>query len=374
MYVAGVLAVGSSGYRLWRSRRNLTHGVTYLCLAVVCIGLGAMLSAPATVVLTQQLEPFANATRLVANALACVGAFCVQALSAYMAFPVLRAHRTVGYQSVLLVVAIMTMTVLLASAPIDSRPDFVSTFADEPGVLGYVLVLGGYIACSLAAFIRNIESWIRWCDRPWLRRGLRVIQVGSVSGIGWAVYKSIAAIYVYATDNSLSAAPTTGFSAASIALIGLGATMPTWGPYLATPAHRWRLVRTYRLLRPLRDALVADVALSSHQPPRDVARAADERLAELVVEIRDGLLALAPYRAQADTAVIGSPDAETEAAEIVAALAARRAGVVPTSTAPPAPEEDLLDVTAETTWLRRVAREFVQQQRRAPERSYQGMP
>ncbi|GAA4864111.1 DUF6545 domain-containing protein [Saccharopolyspora rosea] len=85
------------------------------------------------------------------------------------------------------------------------------------------------------------------------------------------------------------------------------------------------------------------------------------RLARRLVEIRDGLLLLAPYRDPALDAELRTASADpavVEAARVAAALSAHRRGAPPRPDPPEPPAVQAADVASETAWLRRVARAY----------------
>nr|WP_263251937.1 MAB_1171c family putative transporter [Saccharopolyspora rosea] len=237
LWSAGLVAVLLSGHRLYRARRHLTPGVLYLCSAVSCVGVSAALAAPGTLTATLRLEPFPGATRLVANGFAMASAFCVHGLLINLVSERDRARRAVRRQLVLLVVAFAVLAGLLVAAPIRSTSDFVARYAREPAVVGYVLLFCAYIAWSLGNFVRLIQHHRRYSDRPLMRVGLAIAQVGTAVGTVWAVWKSVAALVVLATGRRLTVeGPVSAvLSAACVALIAVGVTLPTWFPLLARP-------------------------------------------------------------------------------------------------------------------------------------------
>jgi hypothetical protein len=379
LWAAAAIAVSAAAYRLLCARRALTPGVRYLCFAIAAVGLSAAVIAPGTLDAATRIEPFPNATRLLGNELALVAAFNVHGLLAHLALPTVQVRRVMRRQAVILITALATMTVLLGIAPTVATADFVSANAHNLRVLGYLLVFCTYIAIAAAQFIRLIHAYVQLSDRPWLRRGLSIIQLGAALGVVWAVCKSAAAGVVFATGAPVTTErPTSAvLSAGCVILVACGSTMPTWGPALARPlrwAHRYH---TYRALRPLWLSLTRAFPETVHPatengitPP---GRGIEWKLARRLVEIRDGLLLLTPYRdprigtavhAAALRANRSDPQAIAEATELHAALQRRRQGdQPPTETPPPpppaaAPAPQPVGLDAETAWLHRVARAY----------------
>lgn len=369
-WVAGLIAVLASSYRLGRARRHLTPGVVYLSGAVGSVGLAAAVIAPDTLKVTAPIEPFPNATRLVGNGLAMLSAWCTHGLLSHSVLDPAQVRAAIRRQAVILVVAVATMTALLATAPVASNPDFVAKNTTVPSVLGYLLIFCAYIAVSLGNFIRLIQRYVRLTERPWLRRGLVITQTGSGIGIAWAVSKSSFAVIVFTTGLRLTIETpiSAGLSAACVTLVAIGSTMPTWAPALAKHVRWVQHHHTYGVLTPLARALHDTLPELAHRlDTAAVSRDIEWRLARRLVEIRDGLLLLAPYRASvgldepelpADYARHSDPEAAAEAIAVAAALRARQAGA-PAAVAVPAPPEHQADgLEDETAWLRRVARAY----------------
>ncbi|GDY30153.1 MAB_1171c family putative transporter [Gandjariella thermophila] len=344
----------------------------YLCLAIAAVGVSAAMIAPGTLRLTAPVEPFPNATRLAGNGLAMVAAFFVHCLLSHTVLAPGRVSRAIRRQAGILLAALAAMTVLLASAPLPaSSPDFVAAYAGDPHVLGYVLLFCGYVGFAAGQFIRLIHDYIRLSDRPWLRRGLTVVQIGAGFCVCWAIAKCTAAVVVYLTGRPLAVENpvSANLSAACIGLVAIGSTMPTWGPVAAAPLRWLRHHRAYRVLHPLWAALrdaIPEITQAAGESDTDQPRDIGWRLARRVIEIRDGLLLLAPYRDPSTGAAARpenhgrrpDPAAAAEAAEIAAALRARRAGAAPAVAVPRPPEHQAEDLAAETAWLRRVARAY----------------
>ncbi|WP_328608691.1 hypothetical protein OG943_06085 [Amycolatopsis sp. NBC_00345] len=224
------------------------------------------------------------------------------------------------------------MCVLFALTP-DLKPH-------SPWVMEYCFA---YAAAQIPAFAGVIRLGLRYA-RPAgpapLRTGLCLAVAGTAAGVLYLVDKTV-----------LAAAPRWGFGyplghaflvsqalpAAAHVLVLVGVTLPGAATWLDR-------CRRYRHLRPLWTALYrADPAIALDPPDgphRLVPWGLRMRLYRRVIEIRDGLLALQPYRdpavalaARESGASAGLRgrrlDAAVEAAAVVAALRARAGGVVP---------------------------------------------
>jgi hypothetical protein len=231
----------------------------------------------------------------------------------------------------------------------------------SPWVMEYCFA---YAAAQIPAFAAVIVLCLRYArmagDRV-LRLGLRLVVAGTAGAILYLVNKTV-----------LAAAPRFGFSFPAGREFPLGSALPAAAHLLvllgvAAPALAGWLAR-YRLHRRLRplwmDLYRADPGIALDPPGFPAAGDLKLRLYRRVIEIRDGLLALQPYRdpeavaAATETALrAGLRDerlaADVEAAVVVAALRARAGG-----TAPAAPEVLVSggdDLASDTAFLSEVA-------------------
>jgi hypothetical protein len=368
MWIAGLSAMVGGTLRFVRARRQLSPGAVYLGAAILFVGIAAVLLAPGTLMVGSHVEPFPNAERLVADILGMIAAWCVHALLIHLVGDdANRARAAVARQTVILVVAAVAMTVLLVTARIPFNPDFVSAFAERPGVLGFLLLFCAYIGWSAGNFVRLIRRYLRLTDRPWLQVGLVVSQVGAGFGVAWAIGKSVAALIVFATGRplGLESAMSPVLAGLCVGLIAIGATVPTAGP-AALRVTTWATHHyAYRALRPLRQLLSPVLLYIESAGGVDVpdSRSILERLSNRVIAVRDALLFLAPYRdaelgAAARNVSKRDPEAAAEATELGAALRAWQSGAAPITMTPPPPPRRVDDLDAETAWLLRVARAY----------------
>ncbi|WP_019854327.1 MAB_1171c family putative transporter [Actinopolyspora mortivallis] len=364
MWSTGLLALIAAGVRYHRATHR-TPGVIHLSGAIASVGLSALLSSPHTLMLTAPVEPFPNATRLLANAFGMVGAWCVYGLLVHLVTDPPRAQTAVRRQAAVLGLSLVVMSLLLIRAPIPFDPDFVARFADEPTVLGYILIFCGYVAWILLAFVRLVHRYIRLSDRPWLRRGLRITQLGAVFGLAWAAGKTTVATAVFfragrtlgfeSTVSTVTAAP-------CAALVAIGATMPSWGPALTASVRRVRHYHAYRVLTPMWETLSPVLAGHTHLPSAASQRPhpLDWRLTRRIVDLHDALLLLAPYRPSTPRSRESippatrraDPEAAHEAAAILEAVRAWHSGASPRTNVPDPPNTHPDDLA----WLTRVSR------------------
>lgn len=361
MWLAGAVAVTSAAVRLYRARHRLTAGVVYLCTAVATVGCSAGLVAPLTVKLLMPVEPFANFTRWAANTLAMIAAWAVHALLLHLVYDHDQAQPAVRRQVAVLAAAVLAATGLLLATDLPSAPNFVRDEAGHWQITAYVAVFCGYVGYSLAQFVRLMGYYTRVTSRLWLRRGLAMTRLGAGVGIGWAVVKIVAAVAVLTGHSGgwegLASAVLSG---SCVCLVGLGVTMPTWGPICAVPLRWARHYRTDRELRPLWNRLQATFPHIDRSAPGQPTGLL-WRMTRRIVEIDDALLLLAPYRRSSTEPRPHTPDPEAtrEAQEIRDALVAADHGSAPAVAEPSAlAHHDLDDLDAEAAWLRRVARAY----------------
>jgi hypothetical protein len=163
------------------------------------------------------------------------------------------------------------------------------------------------------------------------------------------------------------------FLAADTLLI-VGVTIRSWGPQIATGLRWLASAVAYWHIHPLWSAVRRanpEIDLTPDSPRRRVAlRDLRFRLYRLVIEIRDGQLALRSYldpRAARISATLGRLAGQhgdrlritVEASTLAAAIAAKHAGQHPTATEDtPAGSAENADLAAEIVWLQRVSRAF----------------
>ncbi|HEY0697078.1 MAG TPA: MAB_1171c family putative transporter, partial [Micromonospora sp.] len=249
-----------------------------------------------------------------------------------------RARRlAVGYAVVLVVLVVLFQHI---DAPVNRSVDFDETHGAQPAGGAFLLVYVGAFAVGLAtAARRGLQFADRAArvapDRPWLRRGLRLVAVGSLVALGYCLGK---AAFVFGSWAGLHLAVfntvATVCACLGALVITTGFTIPSWGPRFSAARHRLTSARAYLDLYPLWHTLYqAFPAVALDPPPSRRAdllllRDLDYRLYRRLIEIHDARLALAPYLApvgaDADTTaeLRGLPaDAVREAVRIRAAVA-----------------------------------------------------
>lgn len=256
--------------------------------------------------------------------------------------------------------AFAAMCGLFVTLPRDLLPQ-------SPRVMEYVLVYG---AAQLPALFTVIVLGVRYARQARdeiIRASLQLVVAGTGLAVLYLVNKSVLAMssrldFSFAIGRSVTLSRTLPTTAYVLVLAGaaLPASLGWW--------HRYRL---FRRLGPLWWALYrADPAIALDRPTLPdllIIRGLRHRLYRRVIEIRDGLLTLHPYRdpevaAAARAGAAGSGrdgravEALAEAASIAAALDARAAGAEP---GPAAPEvSGGADLAADTAYLGEVSAAF----------------
>jgi hypothetical protein len=254
----------------------------------------------------------------------------------------------------------LVMCVLFALTP--------DLFPQSPWVFEYVLA---YVVAQVPAFANVIRLGLRYAgiaDTAALRTALRLVVGGTALGLAYLVNKAVLAAssrfdFAYPLGRTVLVSKLLPTSAYLLVLVG--AALPALLSWLGR-------YRRYRRLGALwRDLYRADPAIALDPPTVPDVLALGRlrlRLYRRVIEIRDGLLALRPYRdpdvtaaarERATSAGLHGPhrDAAVEAAAIAAALRARAAGPPPDSadeTAVTGGE----DLAGEAAFLELVARAY----------------
>ncbi len=240
---------------------------------------------------------------------------------------------------------------------------------ESPWAMEYYLAYALAQIPALVELIMLSGAYARIVGDPAIRIGLWLAAAGTTGALLYLVSKTVLAMsprlgFDYPPGRDPLVA--TVFPAVSQALVLLGVALPAVAGWVSR-------YRRYRRLRPLwTDLYRADPEIALH-PPR-VAALGNLKLSlyRRVIEIRDGLLALQPYR-DPEFAVAAREsaqraglrgrrlEAEVEAAVVAAALSARARG------AAPAEPEGLVsgggDLASDTAFLSDVADAY---RRKAP--------
>lgn len=313
----------------------------------ILLGLAISLTALTPVV----IDGLADESRLIGHAGMLLVAWAAQDLMAY-----LTGLRRSRWHTWWIAGMFGVMCVLFASTP--------NLFPQSPWVFEYVVA---YVVAQTPAFLNVIRLGMRYAavaDTLVLRVALRMVVAGTALGLVYLVNKAILAAsprldFAYPLGRTTVVSKLLPTSAYLLVLTG--ATLPTLLGWFVR-------YRRYRQLGPLwRDLYRADPAIALDPPGLFAVGQLRLRLYRRVIEIRDGLLALRPYRdpdvaaAARDRAtragLVGQHrDAAVEAATIAAALHLRATGP------PPHDHETTVaggdDLAAETAFLVLVARAY----------------
>lgn len=248
------------------------------------------------------------------------------------------ARRRVRAEALLLLVAMAVVTTTWSTAPLAIQTSPASTaVADHPHATVFVLAVLGYMGYAHSQTLWWCAGFIRATRDARLRRGLVLICVALGTFLAAELTKS--ALAVAQLVDVLPPQAVHPINSTYVAMVGLGTlTFVVGVSYSAftgmlAAAAVWRAHRRqYRELRPLWLALheaFPDLALSRRgaRPWYELfgLHGTHRRFYRRVIEIRDGLVRLAPYYDHATTA-----DIEAEL---------RRAGV---------PDTDIADITRMT--------------------------
>lgn len=248
----------------------------------------------------------------------------------------------------------VVMTVLFFRVGGGSRPSD-SVLSDHPDLLGNWLL---FLTCCAYVLLDLVRLWWRGAASshgPLLGTGLRTMAVGGVVGLLWAAHQfgNLVTLALGRPHPLLESDLLSNVLFGSmLTLVVVGSTMPGW---VRRFGLRRLLVwqgryRAHQELYPLWQALYEaqpKIALAhphSRLADRLAVRDLRFRLYRRVIEIRDGLLAMEPWRHPAvldDVPRLGPslqlPEeqsvVEAEAAALAAAIEARAAGEPPKTTA-----------------------------------------
>jgi hypothetical protein len=327
------------------------------CVRRVLLGLAVSLTAltPAVYALAGELSGVGHLARLVGH-----GGMLFAAWAAYEFLAHMNGlGRGARWHAWWVGGSFAVMCVLFALAP--------DLFPDQPGVLEYCVVYLAGQAPALGNVIRLGLRYARAADAPALRIGMRLVAAGAAGALAYLVNKVVLTAsarfgFDYPAGHTVVVAKL--LPAAAHVLVLLGATLPAIVGWL----HRYR---NYQRLGPLWRALYHAEPSIALDPPAapDVLQVGRLRLRlyRRVIEIRDGLLAVHPYRERgvADaarehgsrTGVRGRRlDATVEAATVAAAIRARASGSPPAT--PGVPLAGGGDLDSDTAFLSQVARAY----------------
>ncbi|HJT04918.1 MAG TPA: MAB_1171c family putative transporter [Pseudonocardiaceae bacterium] len=324
-----------------------------LIVTALAWGLALVTLAPTVQAFESTLVP--SLGRLLSNVCTLVAAFGLLTLVSHISHVEDKVPSKVRVRLITLLIVVTVMAVMFfASRPPSGRGIFTGLYRSQPTLAVYTLVYATYLAYAVvdlaALALRSLRG-----ARSWLRLGMILIVGGSVLYAGYLIQKVVSIV-----NELVSGSPAEPFCASAFAtldcafaiampayavlLVILGTTVPTLGPWLEHLIRGIRHRRSLHRLRPLWEILhEAQPDITHATPVRPWSPSWPGHIAELlyrrVIAIRDGLLALQPYRDPTDTheyrrqAAAGPSDrrraAAIEAADIRAAVHRRQHNMAP---------------------------------------------
>ena len=387
--VLAVFLAGCAGYKVWQYRRARTAGAAVTTYALVtCLGALAVALALQSPLAETALDAALGAS---ATSLALAPSLAIIASCGYQCFAVsindpYSAQQRIRWRVSLAALAVIILVVTFIVSP-DGLPalrelDPVSYRSDPFGAVIFLTYVG-YLGLAAADVARLAYRFTRLGNVPLLRLGLLMVTGGAYIVGAYAIVKLTAFVAGVIVDRNLDPIAlhaTRPLVIAGALLTGIGNTLPSWGRWVGVrkPAEWLGLYISYLALRPLWKALVGmrpQIALEPRSRwadllPDDLRFRATRR----VVEIRDGLLLLRPYRT-AEAAARATHlarerglqgeelTAAAEAADIALALRAAATDAGPSAAAPSGIVIGTFDVgtanmTEEVHWLVRVTHAF----------------
>ena len=314
VYTIPVFLWAAALYKLYphiRWRRELTPAQRELVVTLACLALGAVLLLPAVYQWIGDALGVPNLARPLANGLGLIACFTGQSLFVRLTESENTARRVIRlYALALLALLALLAAFFVAASPslTESAIDFTQRFADNPYVLAYRVVYMLGFGLSAANISRLAWRYGKLsAANPSLQLGLLLVTFGGIAGllyalqdVGYLIGHRVGLFYPR-QESVLLTQVLVFLSAASFTI---GSTLPEWGNWVGVPAlHRWlwqyrSLRRLYPLWRALYEATPEIALTGSVSPLQDVLDLRDLgfRLYRRVVEIRDGALALRPYR------------------------------------------------------------------------------
>jgi hypothetical protein len=364
------IAVAVRAPGTWRSSGSPARRA--LWVALLSLALGWTLRIPANYRTLDEATGVGNLAQVVGDSLALATACAILAMLIFQTSPADTGARRVLLRAGLLGVVLVAMGITFALAPLNQETaEFVTTYRTRPAFLAYELPYLVFLSYAFYDLARLCRRYAQLSDRRYLKAGMRLIQVAGGLGI---LYVALRIAYLVAVQ----AAPSvdlTAYEPVSKLLVAVLSILAIIGAVLPAAGPRVEDYRAHRELYPLWSAMheaEPAIALEAPQSPtRDRFRVRDLRfrLHRRVIEIRDGQLALRPYR-QPDAALtarrrgqqrqlVGEDlEAAVEAATLAAAVEDKAAGqpALPLTSTTPSPGGSRL--SEEVSWLRKVSRNF----------------
>jgi len=311
LWTVAAAAFAAAGFKA-RGLRNSTPppGLGSACLLLATVGLALVLISNGAQRVENAVYP--NSGRLLSNLCTMVAAFAALAHVMCVTCPPRKARVRIRRGLVALLVAMTAMTALFVSSRLPPViAGFGSLYRDHPKLVGYALIYVGFSGWALMALALTAVRYAGPAARPPLRTGLWIVAVGCLVGVVYLVDKAVVVVTqglrlrpLLPNPEKVCSSPlhpphclsSVGLPALAVLAITMGMTLPAWGPAAAAPVRWLRYRRTYRRLDPLWRAL------TTAMPQIVLPRSGRDRFSyrygvqRRVIEIRDGLLLIGPYR------------------------------------------------------------------------------
>lgn len=384
-YLAASVFLAFAAHRLVITRGEAADPAQrYVAGFAICLGAAIALNARATLGALVRRVPLRGADVVLTHELKTAGLTFLVLLALALAPPDARRSslRLRRLRQVGLAVAVQAGSAglfLAADPTVDERRDMVLAVRGS-ALAAYNAIFALYGCWCLLALVRALARHTRDTAPGLLRTGLRLMMLAAALGAAWTLwaFKDVATD-VASGQQGLGEDPVSVVLGGVTALLATGgATTSLWGDRL-TALPRWlRTRRAYHRLEPLwteLHCLFPEIALAPSgavwlRSPQQ----AEFALYRRVIEIRDGHMALRPYREpglvdQVRRMLGGVPEtgpaaarhaAVVEAAVMAAALENKRAGRRCDTEAPPDPPTapPARTVDAEADWLLSVTAAF----------------
>jgi hypothetical protein len=262
---------------------------------------------------------------------------------------------------------LLVVLFFVADGPEKPRDEF-ATGSSEPIILTYLLIFIVSQAIPCVTIFQQCLPYARMTAKPWLRRALRLLAVGSVVLFLYCAARTVNIISpLLGIDIGKWQIISSVLSAIGIFIISASLTMPSWGVHVSNLLQWKKNYASYKALYPLWHTLYESSPGIALEPPSSSVTDLHYRLHRRVIEIRDGWRALRPYMDRSDSAVpaqLGDAavtgetrQAFVEAAKLKQAVRAKNAGFTPADNqdASGFDDRDAKDLAAEVSWLTQVS-------------------
>ncbi len=367
-----------AGYRARGIRHAENRAATAaLVTALASLGAATFMQVRDVWALVDHITGVPTAAKLLGHCFTLVTAYAAQTILV-TTLTSSRPHtmRRTRRRAVVLVGALAVMAALVLATPDGQKPIRPGDGVIEPNWAGtiYVLLYSLYLGAANADICRMGFRYSRLADRPFLKLGMLLIAYGTAIGTVYAAGKAVLVLgrLVGVESSALEYLVLGPMVLAAAALVAVGSVLPALSArqWLHPPVLWLLRLWTYTALRSLWAQLVSSADVPRLLPTawRTVTGSGLKLqflLQRRVTEISDGLLQLRGYVNPDATAVAerlageaglraSERRAVVEAASIVAALQARRAGQ-PTTARGTLQSPPFSDPDSKAWWLHQVA-------------------